>query len=65
MEHVYANEDWFNRERLYRPDYIIVRWRMVVAKHMRGIQKRGNFANTNGWSPDGKGYSPGKAPGHW
>ena len=70
LEHVYAKEDWWQEERLYRPDYIIVRWRMLVAKHMRGIQKRGalkrgNWANTDGWSPDGKGYSPRRAPGHW
>ena len=58
LEHVYAEEDFWNRERLYKPDYIIVRWRMLVNKHMRGIQKRGNFAATNGWSPDGRNYVP-------
>lgn len=65
LQHVYDKENWWNRERLYRPDYIIVRWRMLVAKHMRGVQKRGDWANTDGWSPDGKGYSPGKAVGYW
>ena len=54
MEHVYAKEDFWNQERLTRPDYIIVRWRMLVHQHMRGMQKRGGpgkWANTGNWDP--------------
>lgn len=65
LQHVYAHEDWWHRERLYKPDYIIVRWRMLVSKFMRGIQKRGQWANTNGWSPNGKDYNPNRGPGNW
>jgi carbazole 1,9a-dioxygenase len=39
--HAYAKEDWWNREFLFGPDYIITEWRKVVAKHARGIQTRG------------------------
>jgi hypothetical protein len=42
--HAYAKEDWWHRERLFKPDYIIMQWRMVVSKHARDIQKRGNWA---------------------
>jgi carbazole 1,9a-dioxygenase terminal dioxygenase component len=42
--HAYAHEDWWHRERLFKPDYIIMQWRMLVAKHARGIQVRGNWA---------------------
>ena len=48
------------REHLFRPDYIIVRWRMLVAKRMRGIQQRGEWARTHGWSPDGRNFDPQK-----
>ncbi len=52
LEHVYANENFWNRERLTKADYIIVRWRMLVNKHMRGIQKRGDWADTGEWTPE-------------
>ncbi len=42
--HAYAKEDWWRRERLFKPDYIIMQWRMLVAKHARGIQQRGDWA---------------------
>ncbi len=42
--HAYAKEDWWHRERLFKPDYIIMQWRMVVARHARGIQAYGNWA---------------------
>ncbi len=45
MQHAYANEDWWHRERLFKPDYILMQWRMLVARHARGIQQRGD------WSP--------------
>jgi len=60
IHHSYQYEDFWYKERLYRPDYIIVRWRMLVAKHMRGIQKRGEWADPRGWSPDGRDYAPRK-----
>ncbi|MBV9119751.1 MAG: Rieske 2Fe-2S domain-containing protein, partial [Chloroflexi bacterium] len=43
IEHSYGAEDWWHRERMYKPDYPIIEWRKLVAKHARGIQKRGNF----------------------
>ena len=52
MEHVYAKENWWNRERLTKADYIIVRWRMLVHHNLRGIQKRGDWANTGSWDPE-------------
>src|SRR5262245_7048220 len=42
--HAYAKEDWWHRERLFKPDYIIMQWRMVVARQARGIQTYGNWA---------------------
>jgi hypothetical protein len=42
--HAYANENWHERERLYKPDMAITLWRRLVDKYARGIQKRGNFA---------------------
>jgi hypothetical protein len=42
--HAYAREDWWHRERLFKPDYIIMQWRMLVTKHARGIQRRGDWA---------------------
>jgi hypothetical protein len=42
--HAYAHEDGWHRERLFKPDYVIMQWRMLVAKHARGIQVRGNWA---------------------
>ena len=60
LHHAYQYEDFWRKEQLYRPDYIIVRWRMLVSKHMRGIQQRGDWAPTRGWSPDGRDYNPAK-----
>lgn len=42
--HAYAKEDWWHRARLFKPDDIIMQWRMLVAKHARGIQQRGDWA---------------------
>jgi len=39
----YMREDWWHRERMYKPDYAIIQWRTLVAKHARGIQKWGNW----------------------
>ena len=58
MHHVYHYEDFWHRERLFRPDYIVTRWRMLVAQRMRGMQTWGTWAPTRGWSPDGRGYDP-------
>lgn len=41
--HAYAREDWWHRERLFKPDYIIMQWRMLVAKHARAIQTRSDW----------------------
>jgi carbazole 1,9a-dioxygenase terminal dioxygenase component len=43
LQHAYGKEDWWHRERLFKPDYIIMEWRKLVAKHARGIQKRGDW----------------------
>jgi carbazole 1,9a-dioxygenase terminal dioxygenase component len=43
--HAYAKEDWWHRERLFKPDYIITQWRKLVSTHARGIQRRGNWAS--------------------
>jgi carbazole 1,9a-dioxygenase terminal dioxygenase component len=40
MEHFYAHEDGWHRERLYRPDLIITEWRKLASIHNRGIQHR-------------------------
>jgi carbazole 1,9a-dioxygenase terminal dioxygenase component len=42
--HAYAKEDWWHRERLFKPDYIIMQWRMLVSRQARGIQTAGNWA---------------------
>jgi carbazole 1,9a-dioxygenase terminal dioxygenase component len=42
--HAYAREDWWHRERLFKPDYIITQWRRLVSTHARGIQRRGSWA---------------------
>ena len=42
--HAHAKEDWWHRERLFKPDTIITQWRMMVSKHARGIQRRGDWA---------------------
>ncbi|NNL84866.1 MAG: Rieske 2Fe-2S domain-containing protein [Myxococcales bacterium] len=62
MHHVYHYEDFWHRERLFRPDYIVLRWRMLVAARMRGVQTWGDWAPTRGWSPDGRGYNPNFGP---
>lgn len=63
MHHVYQYEDFWHRERLFRPDYLVVRWRMLVAKRMRGLQRRtGDWARTRGWSPDERNYDPKLGP---
>lgn len=41
--HAYAKEDWWHREYLFGPDYIITEWRKLVSKHARGIQTRGDW----------------------
>lgn len=40
MERFYAEEDGWNRERLYRPDVVVTEWRKLASKHNRGIQTR-------------------------
>ena len=63
VHYSYAYEDWWRRERLFKPDYIIVCWRMLVGKHAKGIQQRGDWAHTRGWSPRYDDYQPDLAPG--
>ena len=53
MQHVYSKEDWWRRERLFRPDHFIVEWRRLVAKHARGIQRRGNWGSSRRMDADG------------
>ena len=60
--HAYQYENYWHQERLFRPDYIIVQWRMLVARRMRGIQRWGEWAPTRGWSPDGRNYQPDGPP---
>lgn len=60
LHHVYQYEDYWHKELLYRPDYIIVRWRMLVTKRMRGLQQWGDWSSPRGWSPDGRNFDPGK-----
>jgi len=33
IHQAYAREDWWHRERMYGPDYVIIQWRKLVAKH--------------------------------
>jgi carbazole 1,9a-dioxygenase terminal dioxygenase component len=40
MERFYAEEDGWNRERLFRPDVILTEWRKLASRHNRGIQRR-------------------------
>ena len=40
MERFYAEEDGWNRERLFRPDVIITEWRKLASRCNRGIQRR-------------------------
>lgn len=42
--HAYAKENWWDREFLYGPDYIITEWRKLVSKHARALQTRGDWA---------------------
>jgi carbazole 1,9a-dioxygenase terminal dioxygenase component len=51
MQTAYGQEDWWNRERLYKPDLIIVQWRMLVAKHMRGLQRREHWTRADNARP--------------
>jgi carbazole 1,9a-dioxygenase terminal dioxygenase component len=62
IHHVYQNENFWHRERLFRPDYVVIRWRMLVAKRMRGRQEWGDWAPVEGWSPDGNNYDPALGP---
>jgi carbazole 1,9a-dioxygenase terminal dioxygenase component len=43
MDRFYAEEDGWERERLYRPDVIITEWRKLASAHHRGIQRRGSI----------------------
>lgn len=40
MERFYAEEDGWNRERLFRPDVVLTEWRKLASRHNRGIQRR-------------------------
>ncbi|MGE0716520.1 MAG: Rieske 2Fe-2S domain-containing protein [Alphaproteobacteria bacterium] len=40
MERFYAEEDGWNRERLFRPDVILTEWRKLASRCHRGIQRR-------------------------
>jgi carbazole 1,9a-dioxygenase terminal dioxygenase component len=64
IHHAYQYEDYWHKELLFRPDYIIVRWRMLVSRHLRGVQRWGEWAHPRGWSPDGRNYDPGMGPTH-
>ncbi len=44
MERFYAEEDGWQRERLYGPDLIITEWRKLASAHNRGIQRRPELA---------------------
>ncbi len=44
MERFYSEEDGWSRERLFRPDLILIEWRKLASKHGRGIQRRRNGA---------------------
>ena len=40
MERFYADEDGWNRERLFRPDVVVTEWRKLASRCGRGIQRR-------------------------
>jgi carbazole 1,9a-dioxygenase terminal dioxygenase component len=40
MERFYAEEDGWNRERLFRPDVVLTEWRKLASRCHRGIQRR-------------------------
>jgi len=40
MERFYAEEDGWNRERLFRPDIVLTEWRKLASRRNRGIQRR-------------------------
>lgn len=42
MDRFYAEEDGWNRERLFRPDVVITEWRKLASRCNRGIQRRGH-----------------------
>ena len=46
FQHVYQYEDFWHREQLYEPDYAIIQWRKLVARHADPVQTRAarNFA---------------------
>ncbi|MGW6454354.1 Rieske 2Fe-2S domain-containing protein [Streptomyces sp. NPDC055078] len=44
VAHAYEHEDFWNKEHLYKPDYVMVQWRMFVSKVARGIQRRTGLA---------------------
>ena len=48
MERFYAEEDGWNRERLYRPDVVVTEWRKLASRHNRGIQSRGSGKRVGG-----------------
>ena len=43
MERFYAEEDGWNRERLYRPDVVVTEWRKLASRCNRGIQRRSHL----------------------
>lgn len=46
MERFYAEEDGWNRERLFRPDLIVTEWRKLASRCNRGIQRREHTGGT-------------------
>ena len=42
MERFYSDEDGWSRERLFRPDLILIEWRKLASKHGGSIQRRRN-----------------------
>lgn len=43
MQRFYAEEDGWNRERLFRPDLVLTEWRKLCSRHNRGIQRRAHM----------------------
>jgi carbazole 1,9a-dioxygenase terminal dioxygenase component len=48
MEKFYSDEDGWNRERLFRPDLVLVEWRNLASRHNRGIQRRSQAIRPSG-----------------
>lgn len=44
IAHGYDQEDFWHRERLYKPDAALVEWRMFVTRNARGIVERTDLA---------------------